>query len=242
MSKTALITGSAKRIGLDMATFLANKGYNIALHCNQSKELARDEAQKICSLGVKCEVFACDLSNPNNISQLFSSVTEVFNTIDLLINNASIFRESSIKNTSIEDMMTNFSIHFFSPVLLCQKFAEQKGIKDGIIVNILDKNIARNQTKYFSYLHSKKALYELTKYLAIQLAPNIRTNSISPGFILEEDGIIADESYTKKKLEGIPLKQKGSPENILQALEYILSNKYVNGQNLFVDGGSFLLR
>jgi pteridine reductase len=125
-------------------------------------------------------------------------------------------------------------------VLLSQVFAKQETLKSGLIINMLDKNIIRTQTKYFGYLQSKKALAELTKYLAIMLAPKIRVNAISPGFIIEEEGTIPDTMYFTKKLKSIPLQKQGSIEDIIKAVDYLLNASYVNGQNLFVDGGSFL--
>jgi pteridine reductase len=239
---TALITGSAKRIGLETGYLLAKKGYNIALHCNNSVDAAHERAREIrTTYNVKCGVFQCDLSNSESITSLFQSVLKTFGKVDLLINNASIFEESSIRDITLEKLTENFAVHLFSPALLCQAFAQQKNLQNGVIINILDKNITRNKTKYFGYLHSKKALWELTKYLAVALAPNIRTNAISPGFIIPEETSNPDETYMKHKLSSIPLKKQGDIQNILQSIEYILENDYINGQNLFVDGGSFLL-
>lgn len=241
--KTALITGCAKRMGLEMAKFLASKGYNIAMHCNNSVHLATTEANAIeKKYGVRCEVFSCDLAKIENIETLFEKIILSFKKIDILINNASFFEKSSIMEISKEKIMENFAVHYFSPLLLAKAFALQKNLEDGIIINMLDKNITRNQTSYFAYLHSKKSLFELTKYLAVELAPKIRTNAISPGFIIEEDGIVADEKYINQKLQSIPMQKKGNTENIISALEFILNNDYINGQNIFVDGGSFLLK
>ncbi len=239
---TALITGSAKRIGLETAHYFAKKGYDIALHCNKSSEIAQKKAEKIrTTYNMKCEVFQYDLSHAESIPDFFQNIVKKFDTIDVLINNASVFEESSIHNITLEKLTQNFAVHFFSPTLLCQAFAQQKNLQNGVIINILDKNITRNKTKYFGYLHSKKALWELTKYLAVVLAPNIRTNAISPGFIIPEEASNPDETYMQHKLSKIPLKKQGGVQNILQSIEYILENDYINGQNLFVDGGSFLL-
>lgn len=238
---TALITGSAKRIGFEIAFFLAKKGFNIAMHYNKSGDMAQKQALEVVKqCGVKCKAFECNLANPEAIKSFFQSIQIEFGTIDALINNASVFEESTIGNITLEHLKHNFAVHLFSPILLSQAFAEQKNLQDGLIINILDKNIARTKTKYFAYLQSKKALWELTKYLAITLAPNIRTNAISPGFILPEEHSKADEFYMKHKLSSIPLQKQGSVDNILQGVEYILTNTYVNGQNLFIDGGSFL--
>jgi pteridine reductase len=238
---TVLITGSAKRIGLAMAEFFASMGYNIAMHCNKSQEKALTEAERISKkFNIRCIVFVCDLSKPELITEFFENVLSEFKQVDVLINNASVFQESSIFDISYHEILENFNIHFFSPVLLSQAFAKQKTLKNGLIINILDTNITRTQTKYFGYLHSKKALAELTKYMAVMLAPEVRVNAISPGFIIEEEGTIPDKTYITKKLKSIPLKKQGGVEDITKAVEYLLNASYANGQNLLVDGGSFL--
>ena len=238
---TVLITGAAKRIGLAMAEFFASSGYNIAMHCNKSEEKAKIEAERISKkFKIKCAVFKCDLSKSELIPEFFQNVLNEFKQVDILINNASIFETSSIVDISYHKILENFNIHFFSPVFLSQVFAKQETLENGLIINMLDKNITRTQTKYFGYLHSKKALAELTKYLALMLSPKIRVNAISPGFIIEEEGTIPNETYITKKLKSIPLQKQGSIEDIIKAVDYLLKANYVNGQNLFVDGGSFL--
>ena len=238
---TVLITGSAKRIGLAMAEFFASAGYNVAMHCNKSQENAKIEAKRISKkFNIKCVVFTCDFSKPELIPEFFQNVLNEFKQVNILINNASIFETSSIFDISYHEILKNFNIHFFAPVLLSQVFAKQETLENGLIINMLDKNVIRTQTKYFGYLQSKKALAELTKYLAIMLAPKIRVNAISPGFIIEEEGTISDTMYFTKKLKSIPLQKQGSIEDIIKAVDYLLNASYVNGQNLFVDGGSFL--
>lgn len=240
--KAVLITGAAKRIGLEIAIFFAKMGYNIAMHCNTSIKKANIEAEKIQKQwNIKCKVFVCDLSKPQNIENFFTEVINHFTKIDVLINNASIFEKSSIINSNFQTIMRDFNVHLFSPMLLCKAFAKQN-LQNGNIINMLDKNITRTQTSYFSYIHSKKALYELTKYLAIEFAPNTRVNSISPGFILEEEDLTLNDEYFQRKISTIPTKTKGNIEQIILGIQYLLENEYSNGQNLFIDGGAFLLK
>jgi NAD(P)-dependent dehydrogenase (short-subunit alcohol dehydrogenase family) len=105
---------------------------------------------------------------------------------------------------------------------------------------MIDKNIARIDTNYFYYLLSKKSLAEFTKMLAVEIAPQVRVNGIAPGFILnsvcEENPSLETQSLIKK----IPMKAQGEIENIWQAMEFLLKNKFVTGQILFIDGGASL--
>ena len=105
---------------------------------------------------------------------------------------------------------------------------------------MVDKNIVRFDTNYFYYLLSKKFLAELTKMLALELAPEIRVNGIAPGFILNSVSEKNPSQETQNLLKKIPLKTKGEVENIYQAVEFFLKNKFVTGQILFVDGGASL--
>lgn len=239
---TVLITGGAKRIGFEIAKFFAQKSYDIALHCNSSIEIATQNADFLQEkFKIRCKVYQFNLENSNEIPTFFQTILQDFPQIDILINNASFFEKSSIQNTTLQGLIKNFSVHFFAPALLCQEFAMQQNLQNGLIINMLDKNTTRTKTQYFEYLQSKKSLLELTNYLAVELAPKIRVNAISPGFIIEEEGILPDDAYIFHKLSSIPLKRQGSVDDIIRAVEYLVNGGYVNGQNLFVDGGAFLL-
>jgi pteridine reductase len=241
---TALITGAAKRIGRKMALELAAQGYDIVISynnsANEAKKLSAEIAQKF---SVKCEIFQCDLVDQNQAKKLAEFMVENFANWNLLINNASIFNKSKFLDTPEEEGFDNFNIHFFAPLILSKKFAQNvkaKKIQNAQIINMIDKNIARFDTNYFYYLLSKKFLAEFTKMLALEIAPEVRVNGIAPGFILnsidEENPSIETENLLKR----IPLKTKGEVENILQAVEFLLKNKFVNGQILFIDGGASL--
>src|SRR3989338_2017395 len=134
-------------------------------------------------------------------------------------------------------------MHFVSPLILSKEFAKnilKNKIKNAQIINMVDKNIVRYDTKYFYYLLSKKFLAEFTKMLALQLAPEIRVNAIAPGFILnsiDEENTLLE---TKSLIEKIPLKKKGEIKNILQTINFLLENDFVNGQILSIDGGASL--
>lgn len=240
----ALITGGAKRIGHEIVLNLAKQGYDIAISYHKSEKLAKDLAEEIReNFSVRCEIFSSDLSNIEASQKLASEVISKFSNWNILINNASIFDKSKFLEAEESQLSDNLNIHFTSPLILSKEFAKNvlnKEIQDAQIINMIDKNIARFDTSYFYYLLSKKNLAELTKMLAVELAPQIRVNGIAPGFILnsvhEEDP--SDE--TQKLINKIPLKSKGDVENITQGIDYLLNNNFVTGQILFIDGGASL--
>jgi len=233
---TALVTGAAKRIGKAICLSLSSLGFTIALHYNHSSQEAKKLSDKIQSAGGKCELFCCDLSDEKQTHQLITDVQKIFPGLNVLINNASIFEPSTIKNSTGAVLRKHFAVNFNAPFILTSQFA--KKCKKGHIINILDAHIAQSATQHSTYLLSKKALYALTQLSAAELAPNIRVNAISPGLILPpvEKGSDHLERLSKK----IPLQRKGSVDQITQTVAFLLSAPYIIGQNIFVDGGEHL--
>jgi len=243
-TKAALITGGAKRIGREIAIFLAEQGYDIAISYNKSaleaKEFAKEIKQKF---SVNCEIFKSDLCQKNAAEKLAKDVIKKFPHLNLLVNNASIFNKSNFITKSDTELMENLNIHLIAPLILSKKFAENiidKSIANSQIINLIDKNIVRFDTSYFYYLLSKKSLADLTKMLAVELAPNIRVNGIAPGFILNPIDEKTPSQQTKNVIKKIPLQRKGDAVNIVQAVEFFLKNDFVNGQIISIDGGASL--
>lgn len=244
-NNAALITGSAKRIGREMAFTLAAKGFDVAIHYHNSKSVAQELADEIKKkFHVQCEIFCADLQKSSTATKLIAEVIAKFPHLNLLINNASIFRESKFLTAPESELMDNLNIHFISPLILSQEFAKHVSankIKAAQIINMVDKNITRFDTNYFYYLLSKKNLAELTKMLALELAPQVRVNAIAPGFILNN---VNDKNpaanYVEKLTKRIPLQRKGDVKNICQTLEFLLANDFISGEIIFVDGAASL--
>jgi NAD(P)-dependent dehydrogenase (short-subunit alcohol dehydrogenase family) len=239
-NNTALITGGAKRIGREISIFLASQGYDLVISYNKSKAEAQNLATEISKkFAVKCQIFQADLCDLDQTKKLTQFVKKNSSNWNLLINNASIFEQSKFLTETDSELSNNFNIHFFSPLILAKEFAKNSP-SGGQIINLVDKNIARYETKYFHYLLSKKSLAELTKILAMELAPQIRVNAIAPGFILNSINEKNPSAETKNLIKKIPLQTQGEVKNITQTVEFLLKNKFVTGQILFIDGGASL--
>ncbi len=234
IQKAALITGGAKRIGQAICLKLADSGYDIALHYDQSKKEALQTAQYIRKKGRDCALFRCDLANQQETSRLIKTVQKTFSDLNLLVNNASVFKPSTLKKSSLKDLDRDLSLNLKTPFILTRDFANI--CKQGQIINLLDTNIVQHQSSHFIYLLTKKALHELTKMAAVELGPQIRVNAIAPGFILPPAG----KTDSKKLIKNIPLKRQGNLFNISQAVEFLIKNEYLTGQVIFVDGGKSL--
>lgn len=239
----ALITGGAKRIGCEVALNLAAQGYDILISYNNSKADAQKLATEIShKFSVQCEIFQCDLNEISQVKELAEFTKKTFPHWNLLINNASIFNKSEFVNAPESELFDNLNIHLVAPMILSQEFTKHVGEKEGEfnIVNFVDKNITRYDTKYFYYLLSKKFLAEFTKMLSLQLAPRIRVNAIAPGFILNSVNENNPDKETEILLKKIPLQQKGKVENIVQTVDFLLQNNFITGQIFFIDGGASL--
>ncbi len=238
MKQTALITGASKRIGKALTEHLAEKGWNVAIHYNTSEKSALD---LVGSLSTKYphQIFAAfkaNLEEVLEVSQLVPSVVSSFGNIDLLVNNASVFDASYLKETTVELFDSQINVNFKAPFILVRDFSNL--CKSGNIINFVDTRITSNKSNFAAYSLSKKALWELTKMAALEFAPNIRVNAIAPGVTLPPEE--KDENYLQKLATGIPMKKPGGLEPIIKSFDYILNNNHLTGQLLFADGGENL--
>jgi len=234
---TALVTGAAKRIGREVALHLAKEGYQIALHYHSSKVEAMATAQLIYKMGVRCELFCCDLCNEFETLKLVSQVYKAFPNFNLLINSASVFIPNQFGARDLSLFKMHWDINFKAPYILTAEFA--RFVKKGQVINFVDANVSKNKTGYADYLMTKKALLEFTKMAAVQWGPGIRVNGISPGMILAPVNNQPDDRA--KRARQIPMQRTGSPKNILQSIEFLLENDYLTGQIIANDGGESLI-
>lgn len=235
MQQAALVTGASDRIGKAIALALADAGFNIALHYNNSEQKADQTKSEILAKNVNCETFKADLKSQNETIELISSVYERFN-LTLLINNASLFIPDKLTDGNDQMFDDIFQINFKAPYLLTREFAKKS--KSGLIINLLDTNISKNSTQHFNYLLSKKFLEVFTKMSAVELAPNIRVNGIAPGLILPPEG--QDNLYLERLSKEIPLKRIGDVKNISDSVLFLIKNNFLTGQIIYVDAGENL--
>jgi pteridine reductase len=238
MTKTALITGAAKRVGKAMALHLAAQGWNIAIHYNSSENealLLVDEL-KTSFTDQQFQLFKANLNNSTEVESLIPQVLQTMDNIDLLINNASVFDRCNIEDTDTDFLDRQMNINFRAPFILTREYARL--VKKGLIINFVDTRITNNKSSFAAYSLSKKAVWEMTKMAALELGPSIRVNAIAPGLTLapEEKG----DDFLKKLAQTIAMKRPGGLYPILKSLNYILSNDYLTGQLLFCDGGENL--
>jgi len=234
--KAALVTGGAIRVGKGIALALAKQGYDIALHYHSSVNAAKETQQQIQQMGVQCELFQADLSNAEEIEPLFQQIIQNFPHLNVLINSASTYQQALIQNTTIDSFDEQIAMNLKAPFFLIKNYAHY--CKKGNIINIIDNKMGFNQFQYAAYLLAKKALAELTKMAAMEFAPHIRVNGVAPGTVLP----IASrtEDYNNWRKQGIPLQRFAEIPEITQAILSLITNDYITGHILVVDGGELL--
>jgi len=236
--KTALITGGAARIGAQIVKTLHHNQFNIIIHCNQSKDKAQllcDELNLIRANSV--EIVSGNLNNIDELDSLVSSIK----SIDLLVNNASVFYPKSVEDSEMKDwddvININLKAHFF----LSKGLSKTLSKNDGSIINIIDIHSERPLKKHAIYNISKAGLKMLTQTLAKELAPRIRVNGVSPGSILwPQDSAEISEDDKNLMLERIALHRQGSPQDIADTVLFLANSNYITGQIINIDGGRTL--
>ncbi len=236
--KIALITGGAARIGAQIVKTLHHNQFNIIIHCNQSK----DKAQLLCDElnSIRANSVEIVSGNLNNIDELDSLVSSV-KSIDLLVNNASVFYPKSVEDSEMKDWDDVMNINLKAPFFLSKGLSKTLSKNDGSIINIIDIHSERPLKKHAIYNISKAGLKMLTQTLAKELAPRIRVNGVSPGSILwPQDSAEISEDDKNLMLERIALHRQGSPQDIADTVLFLANSNYITGQIINIDGGRTL--
>lgn len=234
--KVILVTGGAHRVGRAIVLALAHEGAHVAFTYLSSKEDAMKTVEAASALGVNAAAYACDQTDPAQISAVVEQIYNEFGRLDGLVNNASIMPETPFLNVTLEEWDNTFNTNLRGPFLFAQAAARIMQSSDGgVVINLLDES-AQVPTKYYmTHGASKAALRILTLSMALELAPAIRVNAVLPGPVLMPAD--ADEERWKRLEKKIPLKRQGSPEDVARAVVYLMKEDYITGHILVVDGG-----
>lgn len=240
--KVALVTGSAHRVGKSIALALAHEGVNIVVHYNSSDPTTvRDTVHDIKTLGVDAQPLQCDLSDPHEIPKLIEQIKDTFGRLDILVNSASVFPSGKLMNVTVEDWNLTMNVNLRAPFLLTQHAASlmyQNLQPGGAIVNICDLGAFTPWPKRPHHGISKYALWMLTQVSAVSLAPHIRVNAIVPGPVLKSG---MDDDAWRELGEELPLRKTGEPEDVGRAVVYLVSEDFLTGARIAVNGGEHLL-
>ena len=237
--QTALITGSARRIGRAIALDLAADGWRVAIHYRNSKNEAEALAGEIQRTGAPAVAVAANLADLDEVQSLIARCAGALGTVTCLVNNASEFFLDTIGSVTPEGWDTHLDINLKAPVFLAQAlYANLPEGVEGNVINIIDQRVWRPTPDFFSYTISKAGLWTATQTLAQAMAPRVRVNAIGPGPVLQSvhqtQADFAAETLTT------PLQRGPSLPEIAAAVRFILATPSMTGQMIALDGGQHL--
>ncbi|RMG98579.1 MAG: SDR family NAD(P)-dependent oxidoreductase [Chloroflexi bacterium] len=239
--KVAVITGGAVRLGRALTLALAQAGCHVFIHYGRSAAPAQQTQTDAQALGIQAHIFSADLADPNAVSRIIPAAVAQFGQVDILINNAAIFpEEDNFSHTDAALWDKLFAVNLRAPFLLSQAFAAQLPANtQGKIINITDARVRHPQTDHFVYRLTKGGLWQMTEMLAHALAPRVTVNAVALGAILPPPG--QDEGYLQNLAQTrVPLQRAGSAEIVTQNVLHLLTQDFLTGVVIPIDGGEFL--
>lgn len=233
----AFITGAAKRIGATIAKQLHQQGYNVLIHYSASEHEAQALSLELNTQRAQsAHTLQANLCDMGDIDTLATAAMKVWGKVDVLVNNASSFYPTPVGSIEEKDWYSLVGSNLKGPLFLSQALAPALIKSRGCIINMVDMHIDRPLPKHTVYLLAKTGLASLTQSLAVELAPHVRVNAIAPGAILWPERAM-NEKDKQTLIDSIPLGALGSPDDIAQALLFLVSASYVTGNTIYVDGG-----
>lgn len=237
MTEVVLITGSSRGIGLEIAKFLAEKGYQVIL--NSRSPIGEDVLQNFNESALPVAQVTGDVSDFDEAKEIIDEVMEQFGRIDILVNNAGITRDGLVMRMKEEDfddvIDTNLKGTFNMSRHITKHMLKQRS---GTIINMSSVVGLMGNAGQTNYAASKAGVIGLTKALARELGSrHITVNAIAPGYIETEMTDVLSDKVKDAMLEQIPLKRFGQKEDIAQTVEFLINNKYVTGQVIEINGG-----
>jgi NAD(P)-dependent dehydrogenase (short-subunit alcohol dehydrogenase family) len=239
VSGAALVTGAGKRIGRAIALALADAGYDVAVHYRGSRDDADDVVAAIVAKGRHAVALSGDLAKEADTIALIPAAAKALGPVTCLVNNASVFERDEALTVTRESWDAHIETNLRAPFVLMQEFARAlPATQSGAIINLLDERVWNLTPHFVSYTLSKAGLWTLTQAMAMALAPRIRVNAIGPGPTLPSPR--QSEDQFRRQSESVPLRRGATPEEIANAVCFIVSAGAMTGQMIALDGGQHL--
>jgi len=232
--KTALVTGATDAIGRQIALALAERGWDVVVHYGQFEADALAVVKEILALGRRAAAVQCDLANEAAVKGLLARANNALGAaaapVSCIVNNESLCQADNAANFSQAMLDTHMHPNAVAPVLLAQALhAATPAGQQGVIVNLLDRNMQNPDPDYLSHALSKAALHSATPLLAKALAPKVRVVGIAPGLTPPSD---AQGTVTGSR--------SSSPQDVAAAVCFMADSRTITGTIIVVDAGQHL--
>ncbi len=234
--KTALVTGASRGIGRATAVSLAKDGYSVAINFKANLNEARSTLAECNKHSEKNVLVQCDVSNEENVKEMLDVVKSHFGSLTVLVNNAGIFHEGD-SHTNIDAFESIYRNNFLSCVLVTKYTLPL--MKAGKIINVssISGRLGQGRPKSIAYSAFKAAMDSYTKTLAKELAPKILVNAIAPGRVATDMWGNPDDKAKTELGEAHLIKRMIEPEEIADAVMFLVKNDAMCGEILTIDGG-----
>ena len=237
VDQVALVTGSGKRLGREVALGLSERGADVVIHYRSSAEDARKVVAEVEKFGRRAIAVQADLDDVAQIRAMFEGVAGQLGRLDILVNSAASFVQTEFAKTTEKEWGESLDTNLKAPFFCSQAAAPLLKKAGGCIINFADVGGILGWTGYIPHSISKAGVIMLTRCLAKELAPDVRVNALAPGTItLPDDAPELEADFIRQA----PLKRSGRPNDIIDAVTYLATAKFVTGHTLVIDGGRVL--
>lgn len=240
---TVLVTGGAVRVGAAICLGLARRGATVAIHRHRSKTEAEDLARRIRREGGNAVQVSGALDTEAGVNRVLAAAFRAAPSLNTLVNNAAVFTRQPLLEATGRDYLDAWRMNTLAPILLTRGFTRRflarktNASVHGMVVNLLDRRVAAPEPGCAPYMISKCALAAFTVAAARELAPRIAVNAVAPGPVLPPPG---GARRVREPAGHIPLGERPTPQNVADAVAFLIGSDSITGQTIFVDGGQHL--
>jgi 3-oxoacyl-[acyl-carrier protein] reductase len=247
MSKTILITGAARGIGAHLALHFAQQGHHVIVNYRRSEAAAvrlRDQINAACGAD-RARIMRADVARRSEVSAMFDAAWARHGGVDVVINNAGINLDRPFLEMTDDEWDTVIATILTGTFVCSQEYARRYAGSDGQIITVGALTAISGRKNGANYCSARAGVLNLTRCMALELAPRIRVNCVTPGKIdteeLRERYHLDDPDNLASAISAVPLGRLGQPDDIFHLMSFLVNDAtFITGQNFIVDGGNLM--